>query len=89
MKSARRLCRQTHWGILAVLLVSYFLIGRPINRMENINMTTNCIVIKMQAATLKKIECNGKFILFFNEQLAVIETGEDFVRLFKLMFKDG
>ncbi len=50
---------------------------------------TNCIVIKMQAATFKKIECNGKFMLFFNEQLAAIETGEDFPCLFKLTLKEG
>jgi hypothetical protein len=56
--------------------------------MENIDMT-NCIVIKTQAATFKKIERNGKFTLFFNEQLAAIETGEDFLRPFKLTLKEG
>ncbi len=50
---------------------------------------TNCIVIKTQAAILKKIERNGKFMLFFNEQLVVIEMGEDFLRPFKLMLKEG
>ncbi len=50
---------------------------------------TNCIVIKTQAATLKKIERNGKPTLFFNEQLAAIETGEDFPRPFKLTLKEG
>ncbi len=49
----------------------------------------NCIVIKMQAATLKKIERNGKPTLFFNEQLAAIEMGEDFLRPFKLTLKEG
>jgi hypothetical protein len=57
--------------------------------MENINMTTNFIVIKTQAATLKKIERNGKPTLFFNEQTAAIETGDDFPRPFKLTLKDG
>jgi hypothetical protein len=56
--------------------------------MENIDMT-NCIVIKTQAAILKKIERNGKPTLFFNEQLAAIETGEDFPRPFKLTLKEG
>ncbi len=50
---------------------------------------TNCIVIKMQAATFKKIERNGKFTLFFNEQLVAIETGEDFLCSFKLTLKEG
>ncbi len=50
---------------------------------------TNCIVIKTQAATLKKIERNGKPTLFFNEQLAAIETGEDFPRPFKITLKEG
>ncbi len=68
--------------------MSYILIGRLIHRMENIDMM-NCIVIKMQAATFKKIERNGKFTLFFNEQLAVIEMGEDFPCPFKLMLKEG
>jgi hypothetical protein len=49
----------------------------------------NCIVIKTQAATLKKIERNGKPTLFFNEQNAAIETGEDWPKPFKLTLKEG
>lgn len=49
----------------------------------------NCIVIKTQAATMKKIERNGKPTLYFNEQTAAIETGEDFPRPFKLTLKEG
>ncbi|MGH8075954.1 MAG: single-stranded DNA-binding protein [Lysobacter sp.] len=49
----------------------------------------NCIVIKTQAATIKKIERNGKPTLFFNEQSAAIETGDDFPKPFKLTLGEG
>jgi len=49
----------------------------------------NCIVIKTQAATLKKIERNGKPTLFFNEQAAAIEKGDDFPKPFKLTLGEG
>lgn len=49
----------------------------------------NCIVIKTQAATIKKIERNGKPTLFFNEQSAGIETGDDFAKPFKLTLGEG
>lgn len=50
---------------------------------------TNCIVIKTQAATIKKIERAGKPTLIFNEQSAAIETGDDFPKPFKLTLGDG
>lgn len=51
--------------------------------------TDACIVIKTQAAKIKKIERNGKPTLFFNEQNAAIETGEDFPKPFKLTLGEG
>lgn len=49
----------------------------------------NCIVIKTQAAKIKKIERNGKPTLFFNEQQAAIENGEDFPKPFMLTLNEG
>ncbi|MEG3191619.1 single-stranded DNA-binding protein [Lysobacter sp. D1-1-M9] len=49
----------------------------------------NCIVIKTQSATIKKIERNGKPTLYFNEQSAAIETGDDFPKPFKLTLGEG
>jgi hypothetical protein len=49
----------------------------------------NAIVIKTAASTLKKIERNGKPTLYFNEQNAAIETGEDFPKPFKLTLGEG
>ncbi len=49
----------------------------------------NCIVIKTQAAKIKRIERSGKPTLIFNEQVAAIETGDDFPRPFKLTLGEG
>lgn len=49
----------------------------------------NCIIIKTAAATIKKIERNGKPTLFFNEQSAALEVGNDFPKPFKLTLGEG
>jgi hypothetical protein len=57
--------------------------------METRMNIANCIVIKTQASTLKKIERSGKPTLYFNEQSAAIETGDDFPKPFKLTLGEG
>ena len=52
-------------------------------------MSNNCIIIKTQAANLKKVERPGKATLFFNEQSAALEIGEDFPKPFTLTLDDG
>lgn len=52
-------------------------------------MNNNCIIIKTAAATIKKIERNGKPTLYFNEQSAALEVGNDFPKPFKLTLGEG
>lgn len=49
---------------------------------------TSFILIKSAAATLRKIERQGKPTLYFNEQSAAVEKGGDFPIPFKLTLAD-
>lgn len=51
-------------------------------------MSGNCIVIKSAAVKVRKIERQGKPTLYFNEQSAAIEKGDDFPQPFRLTLAD-
>jgi hypothetical protein len=49
----------------------------------------NCIIVKTQAAKIKKIERAGRPTLHFNEQECAFEVGTDFPKPFKITLGEG
>lgn len=49
----------------------------------------SAIIIKSAVSSVRKIERQGKPVLFFNEQIAAIDIGDDFPRPFRITLDDN